>query len=250
MKAGIVFGASGLLGPVWANALALKSDIVYCLGLGVEKDSELNELKKKYPKKIVAIEHDLTEPIKENFDVNFNFAVFSAANDSVPSTLKMNQNQIGMLSLSSWIPFLNNQVIFVNSLDFFCSNRSQLAFGVVIGSMYTTSLPREGNYLNEKNEIAFTKHPGYSSSKVAIKNIMQQYAVNFASDSLVLNMLSPGVVSNNHPDWFTKNMIQGIPNKKFINRIELIDSINFLTSNAAVHLVGQELLLDGGYSLW
>jgi NAD(P)-dependent dehydrogenase (short-subunit alcohol dehydrogenase family) len=45
-------------------------------------------------------------------------------------------------------------------------------------------------------------------------------------------------------------MIQSIPNKKFIDRIELIDSINFLTSNAAVHLVGQELLLDGGYSLW
>ena len=79
---------------------------------------------------------------------------------------------------------------------------------------------------------------------------MQQYAVNFASNSLVLNMLSPGVVTNNHPDWFVKNIAKHIPNGKFIDKLDLINSIDFLTSKAAMHLVGQELLLDGGYNLW
>jgi hypothetical protein len=250
MRAGIVFGASGLLGPVWVKALASKSDILYCLGIGVENDPELTRLKKENPKKFVIVEHDLVEPIKEKFNEKFNYGVFNAATDSIPTSAKANQNQISQFPLSSWIPYLNNQVIFVNSLDFFCSNRTDLAFGVVIGSMYTTSLPRDKNYLNEKSELVFTKHPGYSSSKVAIKNIMQQYAVKFAKQSLILNMLSPGVVLNNQPDWFTKNILESIPSKKLIDKKELTDSINFLTSDAALHLVGQEMLLDGGYSLW
>ena len=250
MKVGIVFGASGLLGPVWVKALASKSDLVYCVGLGIEKDTELNELKKSNPKKFIFIEHDLNDPIVEKFGVKFNYGVFSAATDSVPSSLRVSGSELGNFPLSSWKPFLNNQIIFVNSLDFFCGNRNQNAFGVVIGSMYTTSLPRDKNYLNDFQERVFTKHPGYSSSKVAIKNIMQQYAVNFASDNLVLNMLSPGVVSSNHPIWFVKNILQSIPNKKFIDKMELIESIDFLTSPAAKHLIGQELLLDGGYGLW
>ena len=250
MRAGIVFGASGLLGPVWARALASKSDVVYCLGIGVEKDPEITRLKTENPRKFVIFEHDLVEPIKENFKEKFNFGIFNAAADSVPSSVKVNQNQLSKFPLSSWIPYLNNQVIFVNSLDFFCNNRSDLAFGVVIGSMYTTSLPRNTNYLDENSDLVFTKHPGYSSSKVAIKNIMQQYAVKFAKQSLILNMLSPGVVLNGQPQWFTKNILEGIPSKKLIDKKELADALNFLTSDAALHLVGQELLLDGGYSLW
>jgi len=41
-----------------------------------------------------------------------------------------------------------------------------------------------------------------------------------------------------------------IPNQKFIDKHELIESIDFLTSKSATHLIGQELLLDGGYNLW
>jgi len=248
MSIGIVFGASGLLGPVWVKALAQKSDVVYCLGLGLTKDLELVKLNKVDPNKFILLEQDLTKPIKEIENTKFDFGIFSAATDSVPSEDR--KNEIGKFPLSSWDPFLDNQRIFINSLDYFCRNRSEESFGVVIGSMYTTSLPRDINYRDENGNLKFTKHPGYSSSKVAIKNIMQQYAVNFASNSLVLNMLSPGVVTNNHPDWFVKNIVKHIPNEKFIDKLDLINSIEFLTSKAAMHLVGQELLLDGGYNLW
>lgn len=250
MRTGIVFGAAGLLGPIWVKALASKSDIVYCVGLGVHEDYELAKLKIEEPSKYVIIEHDLVEPIQEDFAVKFDFGIFSAATDSVPRESKINTNQLSKFPLSSWSPYLNNQVMFINSLDFFCDNRNSLAFGVVIGSMYTTSMPRDKNYLNEKGEVVFTKHPGYSSSKVAIKNIMQQYALKFASESFVLNMLSPGVIFNKQPSWFTKNMIESTPNKKLMDKFDLMGSIDFLTSNAAAHMVGQELLLDGGYSLW
>jgi NAD(P)-dependent dehydrogenase (short-subunit alcohol dehydrogenase family) len=248
MKIGIVFGASGLLGPVWVRALAVKSDVVYCLGLGVTEDPELIEFSDKNPGKCIMIEQNLINPIGNIDNVKFNFGIFSAAMDSIPS--ESPKTELGQFSLKSWEPFINNQKLFINSLDFFCRNRSQESFGVVIGSMYTQSLPRDRNYIDEYGEKKFTKHPGYSSSKVAIKNIMQQYAVSFARNSLVLNMLSPGVVRNIHPDWFIRNMKSHIPNQKFIDKAELIDSIDFLTSKAATHLIGQELLLDGGYNLW
>jgi NAD(P)-dependent dehydrogenase (short-subunit alcohol dehydrogenase family) len=248
MRNGIVFGASGLLGPVWVKALALKSDKVYCVGLGVKKDPELLEFSKDNPEKCILIEQDLTEPIEGIEYTKFDFGIFSAATDSVPN--ESARYGFSEFPLHSWEPFLNNQKMFVNSLDFFCNNRSKESYGVVIGSMYTSSIPRLSNYVDAVNEVKFVKHPGYSSSKVAIKNIMQQYAANFASSSLVLNMLSPGVVLNNHPAWFVKNIKAHIPAEKFVDKFDLIAPIDFLTSIGAKYLIGQELLLDGGYSLW
>ena len=248
---GIVFGGSGLLGPIWIRQLAKKSDLVYVVGLGILEDLSLNALCAEFPDKIVLIERDLTFELLEIKEIGhkFDFAVFNAARDSVPQTLS-DVEQLTELDSNSWDIFVRDNIkIFVNCLNYFCKNRKPLAYGVAIGSMYTGVTPRDSNYKNNEVQV-FRKHPGYAASKRAIKGILQQFAVSLAPEGVVLNMLSPGIVINGQPDWFLDNIRQNVPSGRFIKREELMPALDFLTSKGAEHLIGQEILLDGGYSLW
>lgn len=251
----IVFGAAGLLGPIWANALSKKADTVYLVGLNLYSDKSIEKLVTSDPEKFKVIEQDLnltpkSEICQDIKHLKFRYAIFSAGLDSVPNS-SLDRQELFNYSWESWSRFIVDNVrIFVNSLDFFCSHRTDSSYGVAIGSMYTTKTPNPNNYKEENNTSTFLKHPGYSASKNAIGAIMRQYATHYASQGLVLNMLSPGVVNNKQPEWFRENIISKIPKDKFLDPIELEGALEFLTSPGANHLIGHELNVNGGYGLW
>jgi NAD(P)-dependent dehydrogenase (short-subunit alcohol dehydrogenase family) len=251
----IVFGAAGLLGPFWARAMGAKADRVFLVGLNLETDKLVQELVTTDPGKYVIINEDLNSTPKsaicqEIGSLNYKYAVFSAGLDSVPSSDSENQDLCNF-SWGTWEKYVVDNIrIFVNCLDFFCSHRTPQSFGVAIGSMYTSVTPNPNNYKVGDNPATFIKHPGYSASKNAVLAIMRQYAAHYASQGLVLNMLSPGVVENKQPNWFSDNMLPKIPKDKFLVPADLVGPLNFLTSPDASHLIGHELKVDGGYTLW
>ena len=251
----IVFGAAGLLGPFWAKTMATKADRVFLVGLNLETDKSVQELVKNYPEKYIVVNEDLnstpkSEICQELGSFNYKYAVFSAGLDSIPNANIENQ-ELCQFAWDTWEKYVVDNIrIFVNCLDFFCSHRTPQSFGVAIGSMYTTVTPNPNNYKRDGNPATFIKHPGYSASKNAIRAIVKQYAAHYASQGLVLNMLSPGVVENKQRNWFSDNMLPKIPKDKFLVASDLVGPLNFLTSPDASHLIGHELKVDGGYTLW
>ena len=61
---GIVFGAAGLLGPIWAKTLGTKVDRVFLVGLNIETDKLVQELVTDDPGKYVIINEDLNSTPK------------------------------------------------------------------------------------------------------------------------------------------------------------------------------------------
>lgn len=247
MSTGIVFGAAGLLGPVWVETLAKKCDKVFAVGLGIASDENLAILKQQYKSKIELVEHDLLTKINLNLTDELKYGVISAGADSTPSNTI--NYEIGKFPWDTWQTYLNNIQIVVNCLDYFCENKSTISRGVIIGSMYINKLPSDKNYVDFDGIQVFRKHPGYSSSKIAIKNIMKIYAKKFAAEGLNINMLSPGVVENSQPNWFKKNILEDIPNKNFLQKTELTTALSYLLNDDEKHLVGHELIIDGGFTL-
>ena len=252
---GIVFGAAGLLGPIWAESLAEKADKVFLVGLNLESDKSLQKLVKKYPGTFELVSQDLNSAKQLNSckvisQYQYRYAIFSAGTDSVPNSHQENR-ELYQFPWETWERYVTDNIrIFVNCLDFFCARRTNPAFGVAIGSMYASISPNPNNYKHTSEMPEFLKHPGYSASKSAIKAIVRQYGSHYASQGLILNILSPGVVENNQPFWFKENVLPQIPTNRFIDPIELIGCVNFLTSKSSNHLIGHELIFDGGYNLW
>jgi NAD(P)-dependent dehydrogenase (short-subunit alcohol dehydrogenase family) len=251
----VLFGAAGLLGPIWARTLSSCSDRVYLVGLSIDKDASISALVEESPEKYTIVSLDLTNKIQLHNHlalegIFFKYAVFNAAKDSVPNEIDT-VSELANFEWSTWEDFISkNCQILTNALNFFCSHRESKAFGVVIGSLYASVAPRNSNYVDFNGRQAFLKHPGYGASKSAIKAILKQYAANYAEHGLVLNMLSPGIVENNQPEWFKTNILSQIPSRTLIRKEELSSALTFLLSEGCQNVIGHDLLIDGGYSLW
>jgi NAD(P)-dependent dehydrogenase (short-subunit alcohol dehydrogenase family) len=66
----------------------------------------------------------------------------------------------------------------------------------------------------------------------------------------MINCISPGGVFNNQSKTFVKKYSKINPSKKMANRKDLLGLINFLISDESNYIIGQNVKIDGGHSVW
>ena len=64
------------------------------------------------------------------------------------------------------------------------------------------------------------------------------------------NALSPGGVYNDQPAQFVKNIKKLIPMGRLANKDEYKAAIQFLCSEDSKYMTGQNMIIDGGRSVW
>ena len=90
----------------------------------------------------------------------------------------------------------------------------------------------------------------YSAAKWAIVGMTKYLAVYFATKGIRVNCLSPTAVYNNHPEEFVKRLTNIIPMNRMSHIDEYKGSIVFLCSDASSYMTGENLIIDGGKSVW
>ena len=63
-------------------------------------------------------------------------------------------------------------------------------------------------------------------------------------------MISPTGVFNNHDKRFLKGYTKMIPKKKMASEDQIFSAIEFLISQNADYVVGQNIFVDGGFTAW
>jgi gluconate 5-dehydrogenase len=136
------------------------------------------------------------------------------------------------LSIRSILPFLNkSRASIVNN-----------------GSLWGLVSPDPSNYLNLENEPSIS----LVSAKAAVHQFTKYAAVLLSKENIRINTIVPG--------WFPQkrgverlDYIDGLCKRIPLNRIgkpdEIVGPILFLLSDASSYMTGQELIIDGGYTL-
>ena len=65
-----------------------------------------------------------------------------------------------------------------------------------------------------------------------------------------INSLSPGGVLNNQDQNFVDKVSKLIPLGRMANKNEYHSAIQFLCSDASLYMNGQNIVMDGGRSIW
>jgi NAD(P)-dependent dehydrogenase (short-subunit alcohol dehydrogenase family) len=90
----------------------------------------------------------------------------------------------------------------------------------------------------------------YSVIKAGLVGLTRYLATYWADKGVRSNALSPGGVFNGQGDEFVQRLSSLIPLNRMAKRDEYRSAVQFLCSEASAYMNGQNIVMDGGRSVW
>lgn len=100
------------------------------------------------------------------------------------------------------------------------------------------------------NEMQPVKPVTYSVIKAGLIGLTRYLATYWADRGVRANALSPGGVFNGQGEEFVQRLTSLIPLGRMASREEYRAAVQFLCSDASAYLNGQNIVMDGGRSVW
>jgi len=101
------------------------------------------------------------------------------------------------------------------------------------------------------------KQVSYNASKAGVIHLSKTIAAEWAGRGVRVNSVSPGYIGTDmtipnmaaNPDW-TAAWLERVPVGRVGTPDEVVAVILFLASDASSYVVGSDLVVDGGYTVW
>jgi len=114
-----------------------------------------------------------------------------------------------------------------------------------IGSIYGSLGPNMSLY--EGTEMG--NPAAYAASKGGLAQITRWLATVLAPEIRV-NCISPGGIYRNQPDSFVKAYTDKVPLGRMGSEKDVVATMKFFTLGQSQYITGQNLFVDGGFSIW
>tara|TARA_B100000674_G_C37906674_1_gene946453 strand:- start:677 stop:1477 length:801 start_codon:yes stop_codon:yes gene_type:complete len=124
----------------------------------------------------------------------------------------------------------------------------QYASIVNISSIYAIVSPKPENYIN-KNQI----NPiHYGASKAALIQITKYLSVRLSKKKIRTNSISPGAIPNPKKInlKFKNKLKKNIPMNRIGTPREVAEPVVFLLSESSSYINGENIIIDGGWTVW
>lgn len=253
-KVALITGGAGLLGIQFAKVLAEYGATV------ILSDFSLDECEKKVQElsndKILAMKLDVTSSsdwasILDEIDKKYSkidILVNSAAYTNKTKTDSFS-NTFENTTLESW-----NQMLDVNLTGSFLGCQSvarymkkqQSGSIINIASLYGIVSPNHKMYPG----TGIVQPIAYTVSKHGVIGLTKYVATWLAEDNIRVNSITPGGIFDGHSDLFLDRFAQLSPNGRMSKKEELDGALIYLASNASSSVVGQNIIIDGGWTVW
>lgn len=265
-KVTLVTGAGGLLGKSHCEALLEVGSVVIATDINLDlfRHQNFQKMKDAYKDNLIFETLDVTQ--KENCKnlstklKNANIKLTNLINNAAinPGVNSDGLTELGRLEEFNNIPFQKEVAVgltgAINCASIFgiemdangCGNILNIAsdLAVIAPSQFLYSSDTEPENTRAKKPIS------YSAIKHGLIGITKYLATYFESGNVRCNALSPGGVYIDQPDEFVKKIEALIPLKRMANENEYKGAVKFLCSDASKYMNGQNLIIDGGRSVW
>jgi NAD(P)-dependent dehydrogenase (short-subunit alcohol dehydrogenase family) len=267
-KTGLITGASGLLGQEHAAALLEAGACVVLTDISIDGlDRAKEKLAKNYqPDLIITKVMDVTN--RDNIcrlseylidqgirvDILINNAAIDPKVDGEEGLKET--SRLENFTIEQW----NLQVGVGLTGAFLCSQifGSKMAYdrkgGVILNIASDLSVFSPDQRLYRKDGRADEMQPvkpiTYSVIKTGLIGLTRYLATYWASEGVRCNALSPGGIFNDQDDIFVQRLTDLIPLDRMAKPDEYQSAIQFLCSDASSYMNGQNIIMDGGRSVW
>ena len=248
MKKIILIGGSGILGKYYSKELSNEYNL-HVADIGLKNKKFINRtdyfLDITKEKQVADFFYKLKKKFG-NFDILINNAAFTTE-----MALKSNKKKKkDFFSTKIW-----DQTIKTNLSGSFLSCKYFLKYHhkknldqrvINIGTIYGLYSPHHDIYSSQK----FFSSISYSASKAGIIGMTRWLATRYAKENTFFNVITPAGVYNDHNKKFLKDYIKMIPSNKMAKEKQIFSAIKFLIDKDSDYVVGQNIYVDGGFSIW
>jgi NAD(P)-dependent dehydrogenase (short-subunit alcohol dehydrogenase family) len=120
---------------------------------------------------------------------------------------------------------------------------------VNISSDYGHLSPKQAIY-DDGSQDPPAKPAGYSVVKHGVVGLTRYFATFWAGSNIRVNAIAPGGVENGQSPEFVKRLSAEVPLDRMARPEEFGGTVSFLLSTEASYINGQEIIADGGRSIW
>jgi NAD(P)-dependent dehydrogenase (short-subunit alcohol dehydrogenase family) len=235
----IVTGSSGLLGQDIVQSLRIQGAIVY------EADINFKEMSSFCINMDITCEESVKEAVKKVLDLYG--TIDGWVNNAYPRTKDWGNN-LENISIESW---RKNVDMHMNGY-FICSRiiLEQMKiqkFGSLINmsSIYGLVAPDFTVY----NGTEMTMPAAYAAIKGGLINLTRYFASYYGPFQVRANCISPGGIFDYQSEIFINNYCNKVPMKRMGSPKDISPAVNYLLSDGSSYLTGQNIIIDGGWSI-
>ena len=267
-KVALITGASGLLGQEHAHALLESGATVILTDISMERlKLAKNKLSQSFRSELIVIKvMDVTKKddivsVSEGLGeqgLRLDILVNNAAID--PKVNKdeglKESSRLENFTVDQW----NQEVNVGLTGAFLCSQvfGSRMASdgkgGVILNIASDLSVFSPDQRLYRKDGMPAERQPvkpvTYSVIKTGLIGLTRYLATYWAEQGIRCNALSPGGVFTEQDDVFVERLNNLIPLNRMADADEYRSTIQFLCSDASSYMNGQNIVVDGGRSVW
>ncbi|TAM45960.1 MAG: SDR family oxidoreductase [Gammaproteobacteria bacterium] len=265
-KVALVTGGAGLLGPEHAAALAHAGAIAVVTDVnGAAAEDVAVRLGKEFgADRVVALPMDVTDSgsiarTRESLLKRFGRVDILVNNAAIDPKVKADS----LVETSRFEHFPLEQWDFQIRVGLTGALLCSQAFGgwmaangggVILNIASDLSVFAPDQRIYRKDGLPEDRQPvkpvTYSIIKTGLVGLTRYLATYWADKKVRVNALSPGGVYVNQPESFVQKLTNLIPLGRMARRDEYRGTVQFLCSEASSYMTGQNIVVDGGRSVW
>jgi len=265
-KSALITGGGGLLGPEHGIALARYGAHVILVDIN---EKGLKRAKRRVNSQVNSCEIEIfvTDITKENeilklrdqlkdsdlfVDILINNAALNPKMDDsgIQNSGMVENYDIGQLNKELEVGIIGTFLC----CKIFGSAMASLGKGTIvnIASDLAIQAPDQRVYslTGKIEDVKQFKPVGYPIVKSAMLGLNRYLATYWAHRGVRVNCLVPGAVLTTQSDHLVKNISYRVPLGRLAEKYEYQEAIAFLASDASSYMTGQEIIMDGGRSIW
>ena len=236
----IITGGNGLLGSVIVDRIKLEG--AFCINFEINHKTNDN---------LSNVECDITDQNSINSALKLVIEKYNRidglVNNAYPRTKDWGR-KFEEIELESWIKNIDwqlNSYFYLSQQVAIMMEKQKSGSIVNMASMYGVIGPDFTVY--EGTDM--TMPAGYSAIKGGLINLTRYIASYLGPKNIRVNSVSPGGILDNQNEVFVQNYIKKVPMRRMGNPDDIAPSVSFLLSDDSKYITGQNLIIDGGWTI-